>query len=227
MKRVATLLSAMFFAACSESPPRPTTPTGPTPVFSVSGVVREGRTKTPVAGAVVEALSLRSTAPVVTSDAGAYALGGLAGYVVIRATKDGYAPDSKQLEITRDVTQDLLLQPGVDGAYDLTFIASATCVNLAAIARSRTYTATISQNAGALDVVLSGAQFVKQDYCGPSDRFTGSISGDVLTFQITRGSPPCEDWNGVTEVLPTGAWFDILGRGAGTSDGSSISGIFD
>jgi Carboxypeptidase regulatory-like domain len=164
----------------------------PTGTYKVSGRITEGSLALP-------GVSLRVTRGTgegltTTSDSsGRFSLYGLAGDVRIQASKAGYLDAFRDLSVGSTLTDNFELAPArqrknLAGTYTMT-LGAPTCSNSSPFPdelRSRTYIATVTQQAQVLNVALSGADFIVTS--GRGDHFSGAIDPlDNVTF--TLGNP--------------------------------------
>ena len=110
----------------------------------------------------------------------------------------------------------------VTGEYTVTFEADRACPDLPAVARARTYLATVTPNpsvfAGtSVNVTLRDAPFL-----GTLNRFTIGVAGDYLALSMGGGEVP------VVEQLAGNTYVVFGGSGATTLvSGSPIAMPFD
>lgn len=162
----------------------------PTNTFRLTGrVVNESGSG--VAGATITILSGPDAGSTATTDsAGSYAFYGIRGTLRIEIKRSGYRREIADIDVTAHRTLDLRLAAegtvrNLEGTYSLTVAAESCDPSPPGAPRIRTYTATITQTGGRLDVVLSGADFLIVN--GRGDRFSGGIDpDDDVTFQIGR-----------------------------------------
>lgn len=105
---------------------------------------------------------------------GRYAIFGIAGPGDLVVSKSGYTPVQLNVSGTEHQTLNVSLTPGallnVAGTYTLTMDASPSCrMNLTPAARTRTYTATLTQNGTRVFVTLSGGQLVVNKFEARAD----------------------------------------------------------
>ena len=120
---------------------------------------------------------------------GSYTLYGVSGPVQIHLKKEGYRNDIQELDVIAHRTADFEIvadQPRRDyrGTYTLTISAASGCpVTFPDAAKSRAYTANVTQDAGRLTVTLTDADFIVTN--GYGNRFFGFVDpADALTFPI-------------------------------------------
>ena len=162
----------------------------PAGTFRLMGTVRDSGYG--IGGAKVTANGADGTTITATTDAsaGAYRVYGVGGNVQVTATKEGYAPASKPVQVQSHQVLDLDLVPAgprdrVEGIYRLTVTAAETCTTLPPEVRSRTYTAILTQDAALVFVRLEDAQFVPEG--GPLNRFSGTVQPNELRLRL---APP-------------------------------------
>ena len=194
--------------------------------FRVTGRVDESGTGLP--GARVEVVSGTGTGlTAMTAAGGSYALYGLAGEVRIDATLEGFEKGSRTLSVTANTTADITMQPSttptdLNGTWSLTLTASAGCVPpLPDAARSRKYTALVSQTGTALklDLMTPGVS-------------NGIMNGLVIDRSLTLFLPTDDFYypfygiryySLVESLGPTG-FLAIAGTARGQRDGNSVTG---
>ena len=185
----------------------------------------------PLAGARVEVIAGTGAGKATTTDTnGNYKLFGLAGTIELRASLDGYQPDTRGMTVTGGSPRlSFTLLPAIaptdfSGAWDLTFDASPSCTSLIDVARHRSYVATISQKVSALTIRLSGAQFAPDPIFGSlEDTFRARVIGDSVTIKLDTYEYYGIHYD-VGEVLPDHRVLTIVGDGTGAVAASTISG---
>ena len=110
---VATLLLTLLLAACKPGGSESPLPTAPdlTP-FILAGFVTELDNGSPIAipGALVEVTSGPHSGKSTTADSlGRYSIGGLSGELNVRASREGFVPTGRILNITADTTLNFVL----------------------------------------------------------------------------------------------------------------------
>ena len=180
-----------------------------------------------VGGAAVETIS-GPPRLAITNSAGAYELFGIGGTAILRFGKTGYFDERRSVTMSANQSLDVEITPrsapaGVAGTYRVTFTAAASCTNLPAELRTRTYTGKIDQDGARLLVTLSDTQFVSQ-----RNTFTGRVFGDSVTFDMGSVSTYygyLYYFGGfVQEILPSGQIFTISGAITALAAPQSISG---
>ena len=185
----------------------------------------------PVVGAIVEVrrgvgTGLRTS----TTVSGEFRLYGVAGQVTLRVFNPGYEvvdgtitiDDHQHVEIPLP-----LLKPRFDvsGTYTLTIGAAAVCMNstgpnpLPDEARTRTYTADISQEGATLRVSLSGAAFIDG-----ADQFRGRVEPGLVVFDLLPWYE--EELPSIAELSPSLGTIIIDGSAAVTPSAQGFSGNF-
>jgi hypothetical protein len=159
----------------------------PDGTFRVMGTVTDaGR---PVEDVRVEVTSGTGRGQAFTTDlSGIYKLYGVSGNTLIRASKTGYRAVEQRLEMTAHSVVNISLPlggtlPNVAGTYTLAVTAAAGCSMLPEEAKRRSYTATVTQDGGAVEFVLSGADFVVNTE-GRGNRFRGRFEPGTLVFAL-------------------------------------------
>jgi hypothetical protein len=118
-----------------------------------------------------------------------YLLYGVAGEIEVRVTLDGYEEQRKRLHVGGHQVLDFDLtlsrpRSEVSGTYTLSVTAAAECrADLPEAARSRTYTALVSQDGPRLTVVLDGSQFIAAG-ARTFNTFGGVVQPHRVTFQL-------------------------------------------
>jgi len=233
-QRVTAICLALAFGAFAgivacNSPTREA-PKSPT---ALHGHVREGGSS-PWAGqnlaqAKVEVTGSWGSVSALTSDSGEYWLTA-SGDVTVRAEKEGFSPQVKQVTVDSNRTVDFELEPVVTpgdprGEYRLTITASPSCTTLPAEAMQRQYSARIDGTQDALVVSLSGGNFAIPDpFGGSTHAFTGTRTGNTVHFEIS------DDLSGtyaVIESLGMGRQLSYAGTATGTASDTTIVAAFD
>lgn len=206
----------------------------PDGTFRVSGRVRDAGTS--VAGANVRVMSGPTQGLNVTTAAGGtYKLYGVTGDSELRVQKDGYEDARRRLIVTQTTTADfdlVLTKPrdNVAGSYSLRVTAAPECdALLPTEARQRTFTAVISQNGPALQIVLQGASFVR---IGNSAHnvFFGVVEPNRVLFQPYGGSAYYGFYYyypDVIEELTPATWYTFGGQADTTALANGRSGPLD
>jgi hypothetical protein len=221
---------SLLAGACGSSPSAPASPTAPTaPIqYSLSGFVSDTAFR-PIPSVTIEVVE-GSGAGVraVTDERGQFQLpGSWSGGIVLRASKDGYRPRTQTYETKYAGPQSVGFtleldapSPDISGTYTLTFVADSACTELPAVARSRTYTATIkpssfSASANQYVVALSGATFYPSNANDSLGIGIAGTYGRVTTFDYGIG---------VAEELAPSTYVHIWGVADVSVQGATISG---
>ncbi len=165
----------------------------PDGTYRLLGTVQE--VGLPVTDATVSVVAGTGTGLAATSDyEGKYRLYGVAGAVQVQARKSGYDPVTNAISVTTDDVLDFPNMsetggpPGIAGTYSLSIVAANGCrvtnglAPLATPNRSRTYTATVTENGPILQVTLTGANFLVQN--GTGNQFSGRVSPGHASFTL-------------------------------------------
>jgi hypothetical protein len=207
---IAVSLSTLaMLAGCGDgkSPVEPSPSAALFPAFGLSGRVVDP-TYRPVAGSRVEIIDGPRTGTVeITDEDGHFTMEGFfTGPVTVRASKDGYQPETRIMPPPRLPPSELVeganwqmqfylapLGPWADiaGEYTLTITGDRACTSLPAAMRSRTYTAQIDppSRSGFSIATLRGATFFSEP-CAPGqpretcvhNRFGIGLAGDYLSI---------------------------------------------
>lgn len=108
----------------------------------------------------------------------------------------------------------------IDGTYTVRF--DSTCAALPTELRRRIYTAAIAGSPQII-VTLTGATFWRHPTGALMNRFTGSVVGNSVSFNV-RGLDPT--W-GIVEQIDSTRYFEVIGSGSGSISGSTIEGRLD
>ena len=197
----------------------------PDGTFIVKGKVTEAG-GLGVLAATVEVISGPPNQVQTNSD-GFYELFGVGGTSILRFGKTGYFDERRSVTMSADQTLDVEITPrsapaSVAGTYRVTFTASASCTILPAELKTRTYTATIDQDAARLLVTLSGASFVTMQ-----NTFSGKVFGDTVTFDMGTAAITMATYYYGTllqEVLPSSQILGLFGTMTAPATPQSISG---
>ena len=200
--------------------------------YKVSGRITEGT----VALQGVSLRVIRGTGEGLTTTSdfnGRFTFFGLAGDVRIQASKQGYIDAFRDLSVNSIMTDNFELAPArqrknLAGTYSLT-VAASPCFGSGQIPdeiRSRRYTASITQDGRALNVALSGADFIVAS--GRGDHFSGTIDpADNVTFSLGDSyyyyfysTTPFD----LVERLDDSRSFTVAGFVTATMRGSEIAG---
>ena len=159
---------------------------------------------------------------------------GLAGATVIRVSKAGYRTQEQTVMITghQQLEIDLpLSEPRIDvsGSYTLTVTGANECGvglgqgHVPEQARSRRYSAAVSQRGPELSIELSGATF--SELMTQDSRITGRLEPSRISFDVSWGD--AEWWFGpprIAERLPDGETVVVSGSAEAVASGRQIVG---
>jgi hypothetical protein len=159
----------------------------PDGTFRLGGTITDAGS--PVADARLEVTSGTGRGLATTTDSlGQYKLYGVSGDTVIRISKSGYRTLEHRIAVTTHQTLNLQLPlagtlPNVAGTYTLTVTASGSCSMLSEEVKRRSYTAVVTQNGGAVEVTLSGADFLVFSNAR-TDQFRGRFEPGGLVLKL-------------------------------------------
>ena len=210
---LALVLGALVGAlACSKN-----TATQPQPSMSTLwGRVTEGGFGLPQATVEVTASWGRNST---TTDSNGNYTGLKAwGDVTMRAEKEGFGTQVKQLTVEQNQVVNFELQrvetPGdPQGVYTLTITASPSCTALPAAVMQRNYSALIYRTEDDLLVSVRRADAVDQSV----GKFTGTRDGSAVRLTA----------EGFEDVLPSGNVLNYVGTATGTIGDRTIVAAFD
>jgi hypothetical protein len=232
------LIAASIIMTClgcgdSKSPVQ-ATPVLPAPApapgpVSVVGQVNDTALR-PLADVRVEVVDGPSAGVFATTDtAGHYELPGVSQPFTVRATKDGYAPftttRSKEYGPLYLWIVLALSTPSVNlaGDYTLTLTADTACSGLPDVARSRTYTVSMTSMPNTPEnyrAVLGGATFFSSE----AGQFLVDVAGTYAHFRI---GDYYEDGTIIIEEVAPSTYLGITGSaGLTVNGGTTISGSF-
>ena len=209
------------------------TPTAPLPVnpqFSLSGIVQDTAFR-PLADVNIEVVGgPRDGANATTNASGRYVLPGtFTETVSLRASKAGYVPVVKSYSPSISGAQDLSfsLEPAtpsanIAGEYTLTLSADSTCANLPAVARTRSYAATIAREASSFS-----SQFYKISLSGGT--FYPSNLNNSLTVGVAGSFASVRSFDygiGIAEQVAPSTYVSIWGASKAEIIGATISGVW-
>jgi hypothetical protein len=208
----------------------------PTGTFRLAGRVTEAGVATEfVRDARVEATA--GSGPAVftmTDNNGRYRLYGVSADPEIRVTREGYEPHVQRLLMAEHATLDVELKltrprENLSGVYTLTLTAAPDCSSaLPDEARTRTYTATVTQTASRLSVTLGGATFFT-GFGQRANTFVGTTDVERVTFSLF--SHYDDGWYyyypSVIEQIAPQLFLVPAGSVMGTISTSGISGRLD
>jgi hypothetical protein len=170
---------------------------------------------------------------------GQYRLYGVAGDMTFRVSKDGYQTQTQNLSVwdhgQSPPVRLALARPRAEiaGTYSLTITADASCSNgLPDEAKSRTYTAVLTQAGPQVEVRLAGGTFlISRD--GGGNRFVGRVEPTQFVFTLRQfdayyynyyGGPYYAD---VAEQLTDMRYLAISGTVSAFGASGSLSGTLD
>jgi hypothetical protein len=183
-------------------------------------------------GASVEVVSgtgtgLRATT---TDYSGSYVLYGVAGDVRLRASADGYEPNTVDATVTKGSSRNIAIAPipggpgRLDGRWTLTLSAAQPCLGFPDAARTRQFTASISHTGTPrVGALLSSPSLMI------SMPLVGQIVGDELTLPIPYWPGDVVDGPEylLLEKLPPRVFLGIRGTLRLIVNGSDATGDLD
>ena len=187
----------------------------------------------PVHGALIEiATGTRAGLVATTNAEGEFSLYGVSGQTTVRATKDGYAPLTRLVDVTghQTITLELPVSGGradISGIYTLTITAASECgvgtgaAHLPEDVRLRSYIAAVQQTGPTLWVTLSGPGVPAEFHQG----FYGVAQPGGALFGIRNpddGQPIFERLFGSTIFTFEGS--AVVAVGPGERFGGTLSG---
>jgi Carboxypeptidase regulatory-like domain len=202
------------------------------PAFALSGYVVDTAYR-PIAGSRVEIVAGPRTGTVeITDEDGKFTMEGIfTNPVTVRASKDGYQPETRivpppRVPVTRLVEGgmwqvQLYLAPAgplpdLAGTYTMTITADNTCTNFPAEARTRHYTATVvpGDRPGSFRGTLSDARFAQVVPCPPVPGLS------CMHNNIGMGNAGDYTWVGFSIIEQLGEHtYLVVSAGAGGSIG--------
>jgi hypothetical protein len=219
---LAAALASPVLGACDDGPTRPSppaTPRPPAPVTVIGLEIRGPGTVPPGESAQYSAIENKSDGSTrdVTTEA-------------VRLIAEGYQEQVQRLHVADHQTLDFVavpLRPRADvaGTYTLKVTAAAECSSaLPAEARSRTYTAVISQDGPQLTVTLEGSTFFESAYL-KHNRFAGTVVPTHITVHLGSGSIGYYGFNppDVLERLSDTSLFTVSGWAPLTASANPLS----
>jgi hypothetical protein len=215
---------------CSGS--NPAAPTAPVdPEFSLSGTVHDTAFR-PLVNVTIEVFGGPRNGVNATTDAsGHYAFSGtFTNTVSLRASKDGYVPVIKSAAASstsgpQDLSfslEQIAASANIAGEYTLTLAADASCAELPAIARTRSYPATITREASTLSsqfykISLNAGTFY------PSNLNNSLAAGVAGSFARVTSF----DYGiGIAEQVAPNTYVSIWGQANAEISGPTISGVW-
>jgi hypothetical protein len=222
-----------LFAACSA--PAPTSPTQTTAAPRIVTLTLDGwvfdTVGRPVPGATVEMIDgVPAGLAIIPGDSGSFSWGDVTltvGRTKIGASKDGYAttlidgPPHARTAITLALLTAPVIRPG---EYTMSFVADSAC-DLPELARTRTYSATVTLPRGdvnlPLNVALSGASFVVGEDISPTNSVSMHVAGDFVTIVLD----PYDFGGYITERVAPATYVQLVGSVAGSVGASGASSL--
>jgi hypothetical protein len=186
----------------------------PEGTFVVSGTITEpGGLK--VQGATVTVIGSSTPNQLVSPSSGAYQFFGVSGTVTLVVSKAGYTDERRTLVVMQDQKVDVqitqIVPPlPVAGTYRMAITISPSCTIVPDDLKTRTYTATITQDTARLTIKLSDANLVTG-----KDSLTGTMFGGTITFNFGPGDSYYLFYYGspIQEALPQailGIWGTMV-----------------
>ena len=209
----------------------PTAALAVNPQFSLSGAVQDTAFR-PLPDVNIEVVGgPRNGTNATTNASGRYVLPGtFTDTVSLRASKDGYVPVVKSYSATSTSgSQDLSFSleqtttsANIAGEYTLTLSADPSCVDLPAVAKTRSYPATITREASNWSsqfykISLNGGTFYPSNV---NDSLTAGVAGSfarVVSFDYGIG---------IAEQVAPSTYVSIWGQSIAEITGATISGIW-
>ena len=165
----------------------------PAGTFRLTGTVSESNL--PVAAATVKVTSGVGAGLSGTTDSlGQYRIYGVSGPIEVEVSRPGYTTVTRSFNVHTDDLLDVPdfaqtnAPPSVAGTYTLTISIADGCsvyprnAQFPAEAKTRSYTAVVTQNGPHLAVALSGANFIIQG--GKGNAFEGRVEPNQITFSL-------------------------------------------
>jgi Carboxypeptidase regulatory-like domain len=181
----------------------------------------------PLAGASVEAIHEAGRTSSTTDERGRFAMPGtFSGPITVVATKEGYTASTRTLPVFDGGGWDLAfsLEPlgppvNIAGTYTLTLTADRACTDFPAAARTRSYTATITQGGRVTSFLarLSDARFFST-----YNQLFISTAGDYASIGIWSSEDP-----GLVEQLPEATYFAVAGSAGAPFGPSGFTAPFE
>jgi hypothetical protein len=218
------------YAGMSRSRPLLVLPTG---TFRLRGQVKEVDVGLDGVSISVESAGVRQTASTVFG--GAYAFYGVAGRTAIEARKAGYHPKLEQVDVVEDRTFDVQLAPArarsdFSGRWTLTIAASSCQATrfgpLPEEAKTRRYSAAVSQDGPHLRLTLGDAEFII--VAGRGNTITGTTDpNDSMRLTIAGPSDYYYYYyrtSDLVERLADGRQLVISGTVTASGDSRRVAG---
>jgi hypothetical protein len=206
--------------------------------YKLSGRITDAGVAIPNVNVVVSDSS-GADLQVVTNPDGAFAVYGVAGRVQLRASREGYATVTHELEVRETTIRNLEMvadrvRPDLSGTYALV-LSLGTCDDRAEgvfeteFARRR-YLVALTQTGPRLAVSLGGADFILQN--GKGNHFSGSVDS-LGNVRLEIGNPNdlyLSEYPDLAErVTPTGAFLaygTVKAQATATTVIGTVSGPF-
>jgi hypothetical protein len=215
---------------CSDG--NPTAPTAPVnPEFSLSGTVFDTAFR-PLPNVIIEVVGgPRNGANATTDASGRYALTGtFTNTVSLRASRDGYVPVIRSATANstsgpQDLSfslEQIAASTNIAGEYTLTLSADASCTELPAIARMRSYPVTITREASSLS-----SQFYK--ISPTAGTFYPSNLNNSLNAGVAGSFVRVMSFDygiGLVEQVAPNTYVSIWGASNAEIRGPTISGVW-
>ena len=216
----------------------------PAGTYRLTGIVREAGL--PLIAATVTVTSGIGTGLSTSTDTlGQYRLYGVAGPVEVQVTKTGYTPVTKSTSVGADDLldfPDLAQVAGLSsyaGTYTLTLTMADGCrlfplsAQFPGEARTRTYTAVITQEGPRLLAKLSGANFLVRN--GKGNAFEGRVEPGSVSFNLRSDGGYSYHYYyyyvvgfpDLAEQLSTTDYLAFLGKASATPSSTGIVGQLD
>ena len=206
----------------------------PTGTFRLRGQVKEVDVGLGLVSISIESAGARQTSS--TGFAGEYVFYGVAGRTTIDALKAGYHPKREQVDVAEDRTFDVQLAPArarsdFSGRWTLTIAASACRTTrfgpMPDEAKTRRYSATVTQDGPHLRLILADAEFVIVGGKGntltgttdPNDSMQLTLFGPADYYYYYSGSRP-----DLVERLNDGRQLVISGTVSASGDPRRVAG---
>jgi Carboxypeptidase regulatory-like domain len=220
------------------TPTSPSSTGAPAAAISITGVVRD-LLQRPIRDARVEVVEGPSSGIAAITDAqGQFSLNATApnDRVAVMVSKDGYTTESLRLRSGQAVVylKDLVVA-NLEGRQTIVFIADASCTQLPASLRGRSYTAVVTQSTSTGALLANPAIFVSAlsgaDFYQGYEKLSITAAHDAVRFNVF--SWDAYNWwledDPIIERLTPTAHFSISGTAttALSSGQSTITAAFD
>ena len=149
------------------------------------------------------------TNSVKATSGGFYELFGVVGMVQVQVSNPGYVDETRTITVGANQKLNVEIRPvvapaSIGGTYVMVLTISPSCSVVPDDFKTRTYTATITQDNARIGVELSDATFTAHQ-----NLFTGKVSGSTVTFYLTDTyygyySPIVQEVVSPTQVLGVG-----------------------